>query len=81
MKGSKGTLIRGFGTGQVSAQPHPRTSSSRNGNEDWVLDHARGLHPSNRWPQRDIDTIIQSAPGHPVRGSRNMKGAQPFACI
>jgi hypothetical protein len=36
---------------------------------------------SSRRLQRDADTIVQAATDHLVRGSRNMKGLQPFACI
>jgi hypothetical protein len=81
MKGSKETLVRGFSTAQVPVQPHARTSSSRNGTEDSALDHLEGVRQCIRRPQRDADTIVQSAPGHSIRGSRNMKGVQPFACI
>ncbi|MBU0716863.1 MAG: radical SAM protein, partial [Planctomycetes bacterium] len=30
--------------------------------------------------EQPADPIVQSAPGHSARGSRNMKGVQPFAC-
>ncbi len=81
MKGSKGTLVGAFGTGQVPVQPYLRGSSNRNGTEDSTLDHARGVRQRSRRLQRDADTIAQSAPDNPVRSSRNMKGVQPFACI
>jgi len=81
MRASKGAIVRAFSTGQVPAQPYVRGSSRRNGNEGWVLDHARGVRQKSRRLQRDADTIVQAAPDHPVRSSRNMKGVQPFACI
>jgi hypothetical protein len=81
MTGSKRTLRRGFGTGQVPAQPHAHTGGSRNGTGDSGLDHAEGVRQCIRELQQGADTIVQAAPDHPVRGSRNMKGLQPFACI
>jgi len=81
MRVSKEAIVRAFSTGQVPAQPYVRGSSNRNGNEDAALDHAEGVRRCIRRPQRDADTVVQAASDHPVRGSRNMKGVQPFACI
>jgi hypothetical protein len=81
MRGSKGAIVRGFGTGQVPAQPHARTSSNRNGIEDSAPEPAEDVSWGARQLPRNDETTVQSAPGHSVRGSRNMKGVQPFACI
>ena len=81
MRVSKETIVRAFSTGQVLAQPYVRGRSNRNGNEDSALDHAEGVRQCFRWLQRDADTIVQTAPDHPVRGFRKLKGLQPFACI
>jgi hypothetical protein len=81
MRASKRAIDRAFSTGHVPAQPYVRGSSRRKGNEGWVLDHALGVRQKSRRLQRDADKIAQAAPDHPVRGSRNMKGLQPFAFI
>jgi hypothetical protein len=81
MKMSKGAIVRAFSTGRASARPYVPGSSNRSGNDDSALDHAEELRQCIRWLQRDADTIVQAAPGHPARGSRNMKGLRPFACI
>jgi hypothetical protein len=77
----KGTIVRTFVMGQARTPPSARGGSNGNGTEDSALDHAEGVRQCIRRPQRDADTIVQSALGHSVRGSRNMKGVQPFACI
>ena len=81
MRGSKEAIVRALGTGQVPAQPYVGGSSNRNGNEDSARDHAEGVRQCIRWLQRDADTIVQAAPDHPARSSRNIKGVQSFACI
>ena len=81
MRVSKGAIVRAFSTGQVPAQPYVRGRSNHNGNEDSARDHAEGVRQCIRRLQRDADTIVQAAPDHPVRSSRNMRGLQPFACI
>ena len=77
----KGTIVRTFVKDQAPAPRCARGDSNGNGTEDSALDHAQSVLPSNRRPQRDADTIVQAVPDHPVRGLRNMKGVQRFACI
>ena len=67
--------------GQAPAPPCARGGSNGKGTEDSALDHAEGVRQCIRWLQRDADTIVQAAPDHPVRGSRNMKRLQPCASI
>lgn len=81
MRMSKGVIIKGFSTGQVPVQAYVHGSSIRDGNEDSALDHAERVRQCIRWLQHDDDRIVQAAPDHPVRSSRNMRGLQPFACI
>ena len=81
MRVSKEPIVTAFSTGQVPAQSYLRGSSNRNGIEDSAPEPAEGVRQCIRWLQRDADTIVQAAPDHPVRGSRNMKRLQPCAFI
>jgi hypothetical protein len=78
MRVLKEAIARALSKGLALAQAYGRASKNRNGDDDAVLDHAEGVRQCIRRP---AGTIVQSAPGHSVRRSRNTRGVQPCVCI